>query len=190
MATQAERRAATRTAVLEAAHALFGTAGFEATSLDEIAARSGTSKGAIYHHFDSKEQLFQTVFERLESSIAERVAKRALKEPTPLRMLKVGCRAFLRTALDATTRQVLFIDGPRVLGWELWRQIDEKCFLALVTGALELHHGASPETDLRARLLMGAVDEAVMVISLADRPRATLDRVVITMDEMLDALLG
>ena len=54
MAKQAERRAATSEAILASARRLFGTQGFAATTMDEIAEAAAVAKGAVYHHFKTK----------------------------------------------------------------------------------------------------------------------------------------
>ena len=70
MSSQAERRAATVAAILTSARALFGGRGFEATSIDDIAEGAGVAKGAVYHHFDSKEAIFTQVLEAVQADIA------------------------------------------------------------------------------------------------------------------------
>src|SRR5262249_11751677 len=93
--TQAERSEATRGALLDAARELFAANGFAATGRDEIAARAGVTRGALYHHFASKEALFRAVVEQLEEELAARIIAAAAKEPDPRQHLRVGCHAFL-----------------------------------------------------------------------------------------------
>lgn len=192
VATQAERRAATRSQILAAARRRFTEMGFEGASVDAIAQAARVSKGAVYHHFSTKEDLFRAVFEQVEAEVADLVAARSSTETTPPEMLQAGCHAFLESALDAAIRRILFDDGPRVLGWEVWREIDEQHFLALIVAALRLHDPdrAEKELELRAHLLLGAVDEAAMLITRAPNPDEALNGVVRELDAVIVALLS
>lgn len=189
VATQSERRAQTLTAVLAAARERFGTSGFDATSIDDIAHEANATKGAVYHYYATKEHLFRAVFESIEAEVAERVSAVALREASPHEMLRAGCRVFLRSALDERVRRVLFIDGPRVLGWETWREIDEQFFLAMVRAAIELEIGSTAIASLRSHLLVGAIDEAVMVIANSSQPQRALPVVIEELDAVIAAVL-
>ena len=194
MATQAERRAATTAALLEAATSRFGAAGYDATSIDQVAAGAGVTKGALYHHFvGGKEALFRRVFEDAEARLATACAEAgAAAGPDPLDSLRAATRTFLESCLDPATRRIVLVDGPAVLGWEAWREVDERYFLGGVRLALS---AAMDEGRLRRRpvdplahLLMGALTEAAMTVARADDPQAALRDVLDEVDDLLRGL--
>src|SRR5438105_2439049 len=115
--TQAERTATTRAALLAAARELFAENGFVATNREQIAERAGVTRGALYHHFGSKEQLFREVVETLESEIGARVMTAAAASGDAADQLRLGCMAFLDACLDRAVQRIVLIEAPVVLGW-------------------------------------------------------------------------
>jgi AcrR family transcriptional regulator len=190
MATQSERRDQTTTAIVAAAHELFAANGFERTSIDDIACAAGVTKGSVYHYFETKEALFQRVFEENNAALAPPIIERALREKTPAAALKVGCRLFLEHCLDPSVRQMLLIDGPQVLGWDLWREIDARYFLSAMRTGLEGALGAGRDPAVVAHLLVGALDEAVMFVSRAPDPKPAVASCLRELDRFIDALLS
>ena len=128
MTSQPQRRAATIAAIISAAGELFTASGFAATSIDDIASRAGVAKGAVYHHFKSKEQIFQRVFEQMTGGLAAEVAASAAAGKSMLDRFERGTLKYLTSIAGNRFRQVLLIDGPAVLGWEKWREIDTRYF--------------------------------------------------------------
>jgi len=172
MSSQAERRAATIAAILASARARFGVHGFEATSIDDIAESAGVTKGAVYHHFDSKEAIFAEVLEAVQAEILHTPPPPgAVADGDLADHIAAGVEHYLRTASAPPFRLILLIDGPAVLGWRRWREIDDRYFGAgaRMTSAALLGPGASPvEIDALTHLVMGAVMEAAMVCATAD----------------------
>ncbi|HUF85499.1 MAG TPA: helix-turn-helix domain-containing protein, partial [Acidimicrobiia bacterium] len=105
--TQAERSATTRAALLAAGRALFGERGFAGTSREQIVERAGVTRGALYHHFAGKEDLFRTVFEEIEREMTDHLTKVALDAPDPLEALRVGCREFLDIAMAPAVQRIV-----------------------------------------------------------------------------------
>ncbi len=172
MSSQAERRAATIGAILASARAQFGAHGFEATSIDDIAQSAGVAKGAVYHHFASKEAIFTQVLEGVQAEILHTPPPPgAVADGDLADQIAAGVEHYLRTASAPRFRRILLIDGPAVLGWRRWREIDDQYFGAgarMATAAL-LGEGASgAEIDALTHLVMGAVMEAAMVCATAD----------------------
>ena len=122
MTSQAKRRAATIDAIVSAASELFTAHGFAAASIDDIASRAGVAKGAVYRHFESKEQIFQRVFEQMTGALAAEVAATAATGKSILDRFERGTLKYLTSIAGNKFRQVLLIDGPAVLGWEKWRE--------------------------------------------------------------------
>ena len=149
MTSQAQRRASTIAAIVSAASELFTSRGFAATSIDDIASRAGVAKGAVYHHFESKDQIFQRVFEQMTGALAAEVSATAAAGTSILDRFERGTLKYLTSIAGNKFRQVLLIDGPAVLGWEKWREIDTRSFGGVMRGA----GGADA-----ARTLIGARD--------------------------------
>jgi len=171
MVKQSERSSSTIGAILAAARKLFGTQGFEATSIDDIAAKAGVAKGAVYHHFKSKEEIFTRVLENVQADIAATPAPASARKITdPIELIADGTLRYLNAATEPGVKQILLIDGPSVIGWRKWREIDDRFFGAGAKAALgyAMGSGAKPaEIEPLAHLLMGAVMEAALVCSSA-----------------------
>ena len=189
MPTQAERTDATRGRLLAVARKLFATKGYAATSLDALVRRAGVTKGAFYHHFPDKQAIFRAVFEAVEDDLVA-AALAGSKGADALTRFRTGCHAFLAASVDPAVQRIVMMDGPAVLGWATWREIDWRHFLALVDEGLAqamLEHGAKRRpTKALAHLVFGALCESAMVVARAPKPREALRQV----QEELDVLLG
>ncbi len=113
----------TRHALITAARALFATEGFQATLTEEIVRNAGLTRGALYHHFRDKEDLFYAVFEEVADEVEQSLVHRSAG-PNPTNAWELF-QANSEVHLDAATknaayRQIVLIDGPAVLGWEAW----------------------------------------------------------------------
>lgn len=166
MATQAERREATIAALDRAARQLFETGGFARTTVDDIVAKAGVAKGAFYHHYDSKEALFTKVLEGVQLAVAREVATIAAKSADPVERLRVGLRVYIEACERPNVRQILLIDGPTVLGWIRWREIDDQFFGEMTRRTVAAALGSNATaTHIQAvaSLIAGAFAEAAMV---------------------------
>jgi AcrR family transcriptional regulator len=179
--------------LLAAARALFAEHGFVATGREDIADRAGVSRGALYHHFGSKEKLFRAVVEQLEEELGQQVMVAAAKSDDASEQLRLGCMAFLDACLDPAVRRIVLIEAPVVLGWDQWREIDAQHGLALVTHALQavVDSGQMPPVAVEplAHLLLGALNEAAMLVANAAKPRAARAEVGQTVELVLARLL-
>jgi AcrR family transcriptional regulator len=175
MVSQAERRESTIGAVRAAARRLFGARGFEATSIDDIAAKAGVAKGAVYHHFTSKEALFARVLEDVQEELAARLMAVPPRSKDPADRIAAGGLRYLLAACEPGTKQILLIDGPTVLGWIKWREIDTRYFGAMAKAAIDgLVPGAvAREKEAIQHLLLGAIMEAALVCATASDPGKT-----------------
>lgn len=175
--TQAERRRATQQALLTAGRQLFGERGYAATPGAEIVERAGVTRGALHHHFGRKEDLFRAVFEQLETELGQHIAAIALTNRDPMQQLQAGCAAFLDAALDPVFQRIVLLDAPGVLGWQVWREIDARHGLGLVTEGLRAVMDAGvieprPVEPL-AHLVLATLNEAALLVAASDDPRAT-----------------
>src|SRR5205814_606709 len=128
MATQLERRTETRAAIVKAAKRLFGDRGFAATTIDDIAAAAQVAKGAVYHHFQTKEALFEAVFDEASRDLVIAVDRVARAEKDALAAMAAGTQAYFASCAKGAMEQIILRDGPAVLGWERWRAIDAEHF--------------------------------------------------------------
>ena len=177
MAKQAERRQATRDAIVAAAAALFGGKGFAATVIDEIAVEAGVAKGAVYHHFPSKEAVFEAVLRQTSAALAADITAKVSQARDVLSMLVLGTEAYFEACAQGPTGRIVLKDGPAVLGWERWREIDEEHFGRAIPGALSvaMDQGLIERQPIgpMSRLLMGAVTEAAAACSVSADPATT-----------------
>jgi AcrR family transcriptional regulator len=192
MPTQAERSEATRRALLAAARRLFAGGGYEATSIEDISRAAGVTRGALYHHFESKTDVFRSVFEEAQGWLAGRVAAAARAEPDAWSRLGAAIRAYLVEVSEPGLRRIVLVDGPLALGWAEWRRIDERHFLggmrhnlsqAIAEGSI-----APRPVEPLARLILGAATEAALSLGLDGERRVTVDDVVAEMARLLRGL--
>jgi len=169
MATQSERREKTRSAIVKAAKHILGERGFDATTMDDIAAGARVAKGAVYHHFKTKEELFEAVFDQVSCELVTEVDRIAHAEKDVLAAMAAGTQAYFAACAEGAIGQIILRDGPAVLGWERWREIDARHFggkfpralrVAIETGLI-----ARQPIEPLARLLLGAVTEAAVACS-------------------------
>jgi AcrR family transcriptional regulator len=168
---QAENSAATRAALIKIARKLFAEHGYADTATEEVVRRARVTRGALYHHFKDKKDLFKAVLLEEEKRLAESTALASTGETDPLNALVKATEAFLDECLDPAVRQIVLIDAPAVLGWEQYRQIDDEHFLAGVVAVFEaaIQLGLIPRQPVAplARIMMGAVHEATMLLAHA-----------------------
>ncbi|MGN6516372.1 MAG: TetR/AcrR family transcriptional regulator [Rhizomicrobium sp.] len=192
MIRQIDRSAATIADILAAARKLFASDSFDATSIDDIAAKAGVAKGAVYHHFSSKEAIFTRVLEDVQAEIAALPvppATRALKDP--LDMIAAETLRYLLSATEPSRKRILLIDGPAVIGWKKWREIDDRFFGAGAKAAMAHVVGAdaSPrELDAATHLMMGAVMEACLVCATAPDAKKAARELSASLRKMLEGL--
>ncbi len=188
----AERSEETRGALLAAARALFAERGYAAVGTEEIVRSARLTRGALYHHFAGKEDLFRAVYEEVEQELLERIAAEAEAAGDPLEVLRAGARAFLLACEDPAVQRISLLDAPSVLGWEQWREIGLRYGLGLVQGALEaaMQAGLVERQPVRplAHLLLGSIDEAAMLVARADDGGRTRREVTAAIDHYLDSL--
>lgn len=180
MATQADRRASTQAAILKAARNLFGEAGFQQTTMDDIASAARVAKGAVYHHFRTKEAVFEAVFDEVSRDLVADIAKVSRAETDVLAAMAAGTQHYLAACSKGATGQIILRDGPAVLGWERWREIDAQHFGGKIPRALEvaMERGllARQPVEPLARLLLGAMTEAAVACAgAADIRKAGAD---------------
>jgi AcrR family transcriptional regulator len=188
------RGKATRERLLAAARELFGERGYEATSIEMVLDASGVARGALYHHFSSKAELFDAVVEQVFVEISDETAAAARGSTAPLERLRAGSHAWLVMALEPAVQRIALLDPPTVLGWTRWRALDEQYTLGgLRAGFRRLAgEGRIPdgEEDLLAQMLLAALNEAALFIAYAEDQQAAGDTARAAVDTLLDRLAG
>jgi AcrR family transcriptional regulator len=175
--------ASTKRALLDVAEDLFTEHGYAATSLDAIVAGAEVTKGALYHHFAGKRALFEAVFEQVEREASKSVHDQIKGERDPWEKARTGLRAFLEVVRDPTYRRIVIQDGPAVLGYERFREQEERStfanVLSIVTSVLSTGTWELDEAMQRtfARIFFGAMSSAGESVSLAEDPEAASERV-------------
>jgi AcrR family transcriptional regulator len=192
--TQVERSDATRAALIAAARPLFAEGGYAGVGTEQIARGAGVTRGALYHHFEDKRGLFEAVYEQIEVELAERIASGALRAnaASPLAAMKAGAEMFLLASTEPETQQIVLLDGPSVLGWDRWREIATEHGLGLIEATLQaaVEAGEIDSQPVRplAHVLMGALDEAAMLVARAGEPEMMRIEVGRTLAALLDGL--
>jgi AcrR family transcriptional regulator len=170
------RSEATRAALLAAARPLFAAQGYGSVGTEAIVRAAGVTRGALYHQFRDKADLFEAVFEAVELEITEVIAKTVLDSgaASAVEGLIAGAEAWLDACGDPAVQRIILIDAPSILGWERWREIGVRYGLGLTEAALQgaMDAGEIPAQPLRplAHVLIGALDEAALYIARAEDP--------------------
>lgn len=192
--TQSERSESTRAALVAAARKLFAERGYADVGTEEIVRAAGVTRGALYHHFSAKRDLFEAVYEQIEAELAERIATGALaaKAEAPLEAMRAGAEMFLQACTEPEPQRIALIDGPAVLGWERMREIAAGHGLGLIEASLQaaIEAGAIEEQPVRplAHVLMGALDEAALLVARAEDPERMRAEVGRTLDSLIAGL--
>ena len=189
-----EKGRETRERLLATGRALFGEHGYEATSIDAILAAAGVARGALYHHFATKEALFDAVLDSVVAEIADTAAEAALGAgPDPVAGLRAGCSAWLGMALDPAIQRIALLDPPSVVGWTRWRELDELHTLGRLRANLQAiaEAGRLPadQVDVLAHMVLASVNEAALMIARAEDPAAALSAGQAAVDTLLDRLV-
>ncbi|MEM7285978.1 MAG: helix-turn-helix domain-containing protein [Actinomycetota bacterium] len=172
MATQAERRAATRTRVVTAARRLFAHQGYEATTTEQILDEAGVSRGAMYHHFPTKRDVFEAVFVDVSDETLDRANRAGVGQSSPFQALLGASLAWLAEVRQPEIAAILLDQGPQVLGWRRARDLEAETSLGMVEAALE-RAAAAGEVEIgsigfTARLLNAMVAEAALTMQHGD----------------------
>ncbi len=170
--TNAERHAQTRAALLSAAREIFAGAGFADAATEAIVRQAAVTRGALYYHFRDKAGLFEAVFEETAGEIVAVVSAEAEGQPSAFEGLTAGCCAYVDACLGPDIRQIYLIDGPAVLGWARWREIDARHSVGSLREGIAAVLDDAPQPGLSAEVLTvlvsGALNEAVLWLAEAE----------------------
>lgn len=194
MSTKHEVRSeATRRKLVDAATKLFAEQGYAATATEDIVEAAGVTRGALYHQFADKADLFRAVVEEIQVDVMRRI-RRALKNVDgPSQQLVKGCEAFLDASLDPAIQRIVILDSPSVLDWEDWRELQSRCGLGLLRAGLEAAIEAGEvrrvPVEPLAQMLLGALEQSACMISRAAQKRKTREDIGLALTSLLEGVL-
>ena len=187
------RSEATRRRLVSAARGLFGARGYAEVGTEEIVRAAGVTRGALYHQFRDKADLFAAVAEEIEAEIAEGIADTAGAGADPVGALRIGARLFLDACAEPEVERIILLDAPAVLGSEAWRDLAGRYGLGLVQFGLQaaIDAGAivpQPVVPL-SHVLVGALNECALYVARAEDPAAAREQCVAVLDRILNGLI-
>ncbi|WP_019931459.1 TetR/AcrR family transcriptional regulator [Nocardia sp. BMG111209] len=175
--SQEDRSRTTRAALEDAGRRLFTERGYAGVSAEEIVAEAGVTRGALHHHYGDKQGLFIEVLEKLETENTAMIAAAIAGLPDPadlIAAMAAGLRTFLDVSRRPETVRIAMMDGPTVLGWEHWRDMEARYGLGMITaalqGAVDAGLVAPVPVPVMAQLILSAVTEAGMIVAHAEDP--------------------
>lgn len=190
--TQEERSRTTRAALMAAARRLFAEQGFAGTGREEIVREAGVTRGAMYHHFASKEALFRAVYEEIENEVVTAVAAAAVEVNGPMEQLRRGCHSFLDAALDPAFQRIVLLEGPAVLDAATYQELSETYGLAIMRMALleAAEAGAIGEVPIEplAHMLLAALHAGARLVAQDPQPARRRKEAGKSVDYLLDCL--
>ena len=183
----------TRAQLITHAQKLFAQKGYHHTRFDQVALSKGFTTGALYHHFKSKSDLFEAVFEACSAAVAERVFRAADKHEDILDGIVGGCVEYIRAVTARPFRKIMLEDSISVLGWRKWKEIDEKTSeRGLLLAIEEAQHEGRIGRDLSAqaltRFVSGGTNELALWVSAARNKKARLAEVTTLLARNLASL--
>jgi AcrR family transcriptional regulator len=192
--TQAERAAETREALIAAGRQLFAEHGFSEVALETIVRAAGVTRGALYHHFADKTELFAAVFERVEGEVAARMGEAiaASGKTDPLEVMRLGVAFWLNACSDPEVQRIVLVDAPGVLGSSRWSEIGNRYNIGLVrellSGAIESGRIPPQPVEATALTMLGAMREATLYIARAEGHDQARRDAGAVMNRLIDAL--
>lgn len=185
----------TQKALRDQARKLFAQKGYSGANTSELVQRAKVTKGALYHHFTNKRELYLAVVEDMERELVERIEAAGAAARDPWKRLQAMCRAYLKSCRDPNLTRILVLEAPVVLGWKTWCNLEQKYEVAAFarclkeTGAAGFSQGALPESvETLAQVILGALTTGARVIATAADPAAARKEVEKTIERLLAGL--
>ena len=191
--TDVERRArgeSTRRDLVDAGRALFVSHGYFNTSIGDLVTKSGVgTRGAFYHHFKDKSELFRAVFEEVERDLTLRSLASPPSGTDAWERLAAGLHGFLESALEPEVQRIMLLDGPVVLGWQTLRAIEQANSIALINEMVReaIADGIiedQPVAEL-THMVIAALEEAALLVAHAHQPTKARERAARVLDRLL-----
>lgn len=180
--------------MLAAARELFTEKGYAATGREEIAERAGVTRGALYHHFESKQAAFAAVAAQLDAELGQTVVAAAKRASSAFAQIRLSCRAYLDACADPAVVRILLTEAAAVLGPQWVRASNEAACVQLLTPALDAaaREGSRPpgDTHVTAQLVLGMLNEAAAIVAASPRPKTAVRKIAPTVDALVMKLLS
>jgi AcrR family transcriptional regulator len=192
--TQVERSAGTREALTAAGRSLFAARGYGDVGTEEVVKAAGLSRGALYHHFTDKSELFAAVYEAVEADVIKRIAATVADadQSDPIVLLCLGASSWLDACGEPEVRQIALLDAPAVLGLSRWREISTRYGIGLAEGLLSraIEVGRIPHQPITplAHILLGALREGALYLTGATNRTQARQEVGVVIDRMIQSL--
>lgn len=183
MSRRQQYSASTKKALLEVATRLFVENGYAGASLDAIVAGAEVTKGALYHHFSGKQALFDAVFVEVEAATTAWIRQQVKGVKDPWEQALIGLRAFLTAVQQPAYRRIVIQDGPAVLGYERYREQEERSAFTVVEDIVRTVLTAAGQvvdeemTATFARIFFGALSSVGDTVAEATDRAAAAARV-------------
>jgi AcrR family transcriptional regulator len=191
----ASKAANTRAALVAAARELFGAQGYAATPVEEIARSAGVTKGALYHHFTDKDDLFRAVVEAVKGDVTTVVGAAFLEaatEPDALDTVTRGCLAYIDVHRDPAVQRITVLDARAVLDAATRRDLDARYEVAVIRGALRraVRLGVIDPQPLGplAHVIAGGLSEACALLAEAEDETVVREEIRAVVSRLLSGL--
>ncbi len=196
MATARPRRVenteSTRQALVDSAVVLFTKKGYAGTSLDEIAKRARVTKGALYHHFNGKQTLFEAAFEEVETQVVRRLSAELFGSGNIWETVRAGLGEFLKVCLEPSYQRIVVHEAPAVMGWERWREAEERFTFGVIREALralvEAGEFVPLPVEALAHVVFGALSAGATTIAGSAQQKKTSAEVGEVVDAVMQGL--
>jgi AcrR family transcriptional regulator len=169
------------------ARKLFAQKGYSGANTNELVERAKVTKGALYHHFANKRELYQAVVEDMEQELVERI-EAAGGAKQPWERLSAMCRAYLDACIDPALPRMLVLEAPVVLGWKTWCNLEQKYEVAAFARCLKEAGGLHEPAETLAQVVLGALTTGARVIATSDDPKAARTEVQKSIDRLIAGL--
>jgi AcrR family transcriptional regulator len=184
----------TQKTLRDQARKLFAQKGYSGANTGELVQRAKVTKGALYHHFANKRELYLAVVEDMERELVERIEAAGAAARDPWKRLQAMCRAYLESCRDPNLTRILVLEAPVVLGWKTWCNLEQKYEVAAfarclnAAGAAGFSQGAPESAETLAQVILGALTTGARMIATAADPGAARKEVEKTIERLLVGL--
>ena len=192
---KAEQSDATRRLLLDVARDLFAERGYAGTATEEIVQRAGVTRGALYHQFRDKEDLFRAVYEEVERELTENMASglrsRISRDSDAWERMRAGNEAFLDACLDPAFQRIALLEAPSLLGWNVRSHV-ARHGLDMIRRVLEMaiEQGLiEPQpVEPTAHLVRAILNEAAVLLARSPDPAAARAEIGAAVDRLISGL--
>lgn len=179
--------AETQKALRRQARKLFAQKGYSGANTNELVERARVTKGALYHHFANKKELYQAVVEDMEQELVERI-EAAGAGRAPWERLSAMCSAYVDACGEPALARMLVLEAPAVLGWKTWCNLEQRYEVAAFARCLKEIDGLNEPAETLAQVILGALTTGARVIANAPDPEAARAQVRQTIDRLISGL--